>query len=94
MNRYRIGRIEGRWTNFVPPIQGGKFRLPCANDDLDDAETDALESPLESADASSTSQATSRDPSPVFDKTVGRAGVPEGYAAMDGRSAIKAMVRP
>ena len=22
MNRYQIGRIEGRWTNFVPPIQG------------------------------------------------------------------------
>ncbi|KAL4877747.1 fatty acid desaturase-domain-containing protein [Aspergillus karnatakaensis] len=26
MSRYRIGRIEGRWTNFIPPIQGGKFR--------------------------------------------------------------------
>ncbi|KAB8217256.1 fatty acid desaturase-domain-containing protein [Aspergillus novoparasiticus] len=24
--RYQIGRIEGRWTNFVPPIQGGVFR--------------------------------------------------------------------
>ena len=34
------------------------------------------------------------DPSPVFDRTVDLAGVPEGYAAMDGRSAIKAMVRP
>ncbi len=37
--------------------------------------------------------AGSLDPSPVFDKTVDLAGVPEGYAAMDGRSAIKAMVR-
>jgi delta8-fatty-acid desaturase len=27
MNSYRIGRIEGRWDNFVPPIQGGQFRL-------------------------------------------------------------------
>ena len=26
MDRYRIGRIEGQWKNFVPPIQGGKFR--------------------------------------------------------------------
>ncbi|KZF21855.1 putative fatty acid desaturase [Xylona heveae TC161] len=26
MNAYQIGRIEGRWENFVPPIQGGKFR--------------------------------------------------------------------
>lgn len=32
------------------------------------------------------------DPSPVFDKTVDLAGVPEGYAAMDDRSAIKTMI--
>ncbi|WP_119069272.1 alcohol dehydrogenase catalytic domain-containing protein [Rubrobacter indicoceani] len=32
------------------------------------------------------------DPSPVFDKTVDLNGVPEGYAAMDDRSAIKTMV--
>ncbi|KAI8261186.1 hypothetical protein K4K53_000887 [Colletotrichum sp. SAR 10_77] len=27
MSRYRIGTIQGRWENFVPPIQGGTFRL-------------------------------------------------------------------
>ena len=32
------------------------------------------------------------DPSPVLDKTVNLDGVPEGYAAMDGREAIKVMV--
>ncbi|KAF9885028.1 hypothetical protein FE257_000759 [Aspergillus nanangensis] len=26
MSKFRIGRIEGRWTNFLPPIQGGHFR--------------------------------------------------------------------
>ncbi|PKY03451.1 fatty acid desaturase [Aspergillus campestris IBT 28561] len=26
MDRYQIGRVEGRWHNFVPPIQGGSFR--------------------------------------------------------------------
>lgn len=26
MHRYRIGRIEGHWINFTPPIQGGVFR--------------------------------------------------------------------
>src|ERR1700748_2127597 len=26
MDSYRIGSIEGRWENFIPPIQGGKFR--------------------------------------------------------------------
>ncbi|KAI9712462.1 MAG: hypothetical protein M1820_001675 [Bogoriella megaspora] len=26
MDRYQIGKIEGRWENFIPPIQGGRFR--------------------------------------------------------------------
>lgn len=34
------------------------------------------------------------DPSPVLDLTVDLAGVPEGYAAMEGRRATKVMVRP
>ncbi|KAH8886529.1 fatty acid/sphingolipid desaturase [Thozetella sp. PMI_491] len=33
MMRYRIGRIEGRWENFIPPLQGGRFRM--AVDDVD-----------------------------------------------------------
>ncbi|MBD3161573.1 MAG: alcohol dehydrogenase catalytic domain-containing protein [Candidatus Eisenbacteria bacterium] len=33
------------------------------------------------------------DPSPVFDLTVGLEGVPEGYAAMDQRRALKVLVR-
>ena len=34
------------------------------------------------------------DASPVFDRTVDLDGVPDGYAAMDGRKAVKVMVRP
>ncbi|KAL2045704.1 hypothetical protein N7G274_002135 [Stereocaulon virgatum] len=26
MLKFQIGRIEGRWRNFLPPIQGGQFR--------------------------------------------------------------------
>ncbi|KAI0121616.1 fatty acid desaturase [Xylariales sp. AK1849] len=64
MNRYRIGRIAGRWTNFVPPIQGGKFRT--LHDERGDFEEEGtLKTPLGSAGASSNS--SSRDPSPVFD---------------------------
>ena len=33
------------------------------------------------------------DPSPVFDRTVGLDGVPEGYAAMDQRRALKVLVK-
>jgi threonine dehydrogenase-like Zn-dependent dehydrogenase len=32
------------------------------------------------------------DPSPVFDRTVGLEGVPEGYKAMDERTALKVLV--
>ena len=58
--RYRIGVIEGIWTNFIPPIQGGEFASflkteeGCGND-VDDA--NELESNCSS----------SRTPSPVFD---------------------------
>jgi alcohol dehydrogenase len=34
------------------------------------------------------------DPSPIFTKTVDIEGVPEGYAAMDEREAIKVLVKP
>ena len=33
------------------------------------------------------------DPSPVFDMTVDLSGVPEGYAAMDKREALKVMIK-
>ena len=34
------------------------------------------------------------DPSPIFTKTVDLDGVPEGYAAMDNREAVKVLVKP
>ena len=33
------------------------------------------------------------DPSPVFDMTVDLEGIPEGYAAMDERRALKVFVK-
>jgi sphingolipid 8-(E)-desaturase len=53
MQSFVIGRIEGRWTNFVPPIQGGVFR-PHNEEDEDTQDTDSS--------ASSTAP-----PTPVFD---------------------------
>lgn len=40
MSRYRIGRIEGRWTNFVPPIRGGIYRAY----DKDESDVELLKS--------------------------------------------------
>ena len=59
MQRYKVGTIEGRWKNFVPPIQGGTFRqfVEGASDIEEDAEEEAA----------FISPTTSRSPSPVFD---------------------------
>jgi delta8-fatty-acid desaturase len=60
MERYRIGRIEGRWKNFVPPIQGGEFRLYIEGE-LDEELMEDI------ADTSTSNPESSREPSPVFD---------------------------
>ncbi|PQE14530.1 fatty acid desaturase protein [Rutstroemia sp. NJR-2017a BBW] len=61
MMRYQIGRIEGRWKNFVPPIQYGKFR-PYVEGACDESEEedDFLNG--------ETSSESSRIPSPTFDE--------------------------
>ncbi|WYZ43030.1 hypothetical protein EsH8_VI_000729 [Colletotrichum jinshuiense] len=65
MIRYRIGRIEGHWRNFVPPIQGGKFRtLEEGGPEIDDVEEDDT---LRFFGASSLSDVSSREASPIFD---------------------------
>ncbi|KAI1090485.1 fatty acid desaturase [Rostrohypoxylon terebratum] len=62
MNKYRIGRIEGRWTNFIPPIQGGRFRPLADNEDAEDDNEECDQNSTESS-----SLLSSRDASPVFD---------------------------
>lgn len=59
MPSFQIGRIEGLWSNFLPPIQGGTFRpYTGRNEDEDSYSTD---------EDGSTSQETSQPPSPTFD---------------------------
>lgn len=62
MLSFQIGRIEGRWTNFLPPIQGGQFRP--YNKDEDCTE-----------DSDSSSQESSRPSSPIFDEADENSGV-------------------
>lgn len=59
MNKYQIGRIEGPWTSFTPPIQGGRFRPR----EIIDAETAASSY----TDQDSSSSITSEEPSPLFE---------------------------
>ena len=83
MKRYRIGRIEGHWKNFVPPIQGGVFR-PLV--DAADAEEqgDEEEAALEETKTSgrvSVSSGSSRASTPVFDTNQDASGLRPRHAA-------------
>ncbi|KAI1814119.1 fatty acid/sphingolipid desaturase [Poronia punctata] len=67
MYKYRVGKFEGRWTNFVPPIQGGKFRqLSELGPDILDNTPDY--SAASASATASSSESGSRAPSPVFDR--------------------------
>ena len=44
MQKYVIGRIRGRWENFLPPIQGGIFR-PLTSKHVDGGEEDEKPTP-------------------------------------------------
>ena len=59
MKRYRIGRVDGQWNNFLPPVQGGTFRRLLNRDSTNDQ--------TESESASS-SRSSSPPGSPLFDK--------------------------
>ncbi|OCK96570.1 fatty acid desaturas-like protein [Cenococcum geophilum 1.58] len=61
MKAYQIGRTEGQWINFVPPIQGGKFRGQ--DESIRVSEDSAFNSPR----GDSSSSQTSADPSPIFE---------------------------
>ena len=73
MDKYRIGRIEGRWKNFLPPIQGGRFRARVGEgeqelEDEFDANS-AIQQQLSEYATEPSSDSSSRSPSPTFDTT-------------------------
>ena len=61
MLSFQIGRIQGPWVNFLPPIQGGKFRPYTDETCSDEEDSSGLES--------------SQPPSPVFDAVDGKGTV-------------------
>lgn len=63
MDRYRIGKIDYRWRNMLPPIQGGVYQSK--GDGNSGADEDTVECLTKESPASSL--ASSRAPSPVFD---------------------------
>jgi delta8-fatty-acid desaturase len=69
MDKYRIGRIEGSWKNFIPPIQGGKFRLHTDSIAADDDAEDEAICPSNTHTAAASSTGSSRSASPVASPT-------------------------
>lgn len=59
MERFFIGRIEGRWTNFIPQVQGGAFRP--MNEQAYGGDTE------QECDGSSSSLSSTAPPTPIFD---------------------------
>ncbi|PGH19313.1 hypothetical protein AJ80_04066 [Polytolypa hystricis UAMH7299] len=62
MKAFRIGRIQGRWINFLPPMQGGIFRPLSADGTLTPDEPDYEDS---------SGQDNSCPPSPIFEPAEG-----------------------
>jgi delta8-fatty-acid desaturase len=62
MMRFQVGRIEGTWKNFVPPVQGGVFRP------LSGVGEQSEEEPHTITTTPDDSSGASRSPSPVFDR--------------------------
>lgn len=52
MKKFQIGRIEGSWCNFTPPIQGGKFRARPRTIELSETEEEDEEDDIQSTDSS------------------------------------------
>ncbi|KAE9984123.1 hypothetical protein BLS_003021 [Venturia inaequalis] len=67
MLTYKIGTYEGRWLNFVPPIQGGIFRSQ--------EELESLQLASQLAIEDDSSEESSPLPSPIFDAVRQRRGV-------------------
>ncbi|CCH41965.1 sphingolipid delta8-desaturase [Wickerhamomyces ciferrii] len=82
--RWKIGEINYKWINFVPPIQGGKFRT-LEEQELDEIKEEQLSrSPASPASNSSSSEdlklSSSTDPSDVEDSIDTKAESSSNYA--------------
>ena len=90
MSRYRIGSIQGRWENFIPPIQGGTFRA--LSEDSKDVDNDSDDtsstvssgrSSIPGGDGSNGSHARRKSPVPTNATSPSSAPPYDGMAHLD-----------
>ena len=82
MLKFQVGRIEGLWRNFLPPIQGGKFRM------YSDA-IEATDEDTEDADASIGSSSPAE--SPLFDAIGGSSDFESKYSELHEVSSMSSL---
>lgn len=75
---FQIGRVEGRWQNFLPPVQGGVFRSYGDQEQ----KLDQFHALVES-DGDTLSESTSAPDSPIFDP-VDQSGIPRNRVQQSG----------
>ncbi|KAL3469572.1 fatty acid desaturase-domain-containing protein [Aspergillus californicus] len=73
MNAFKIGTVSGRWVNFTPPIQGGRFRSYNYEEEEDEGEID--EEDTDDLNSESSSDLSSLAPSSIFDTAEGETGL-------------------
>ena len=87
MNAYQIGLVQGRWKNFLPPIQGGLFRRYRKGDDRKNTE--------HQSESGSSSEGSSLSSSPVFDASDSQSRMTRhgwtGLSDDDDRSSISSV---
>ncbi|KAL2130180.1 hypothetical protein VTI74DRAFT_6792 [Chaetomium olivicolor] len=93
MDKYRIGRIEGRWKNFLPPIQGGRFRARVADGEKEVEEIcgESVNQQARGLGTASPSDDGSRSPSPVFDSDEGLRNRKPGMSRSESETSLSSV---
>jgi len=84
MEAYQIGRVEGLWENFLPPIQGGRFKAYIEDEEV---QNDEERSELGSSRNSSRSSTPSLDGHAASIRHRG----PRGIAGLPSSSSISSL---
>lgn len=93
MLKFAIGKIEGRWTNFLPPIQGGHFRpyVQPEHEQGEEKEIKEEDCDTETDGSLSSSSSSTAPPSPIFDPVNNQA---RGHSPMSSASSISEQQLP
>ncbi|KAK1975928.1 hypothetical protein LZ30DRAFT_693236 [Colletotrichum cereale] len=93
MNSYRIGTIQGRWDNFIPPIQGGTFRARSdgGQDEYHDADTASSPASPHRSNIPSSESSDDGGPARRKSRTAANASISSSISSISSTHADEAM---